>query len=37
MAMISPIKLEKRTNGLWFPSTGGIYPLLKKLEKRKVC
>lgn len=25
-------KIAKRTNGLWSPSTGGIYPLLKKLE-----
>lgn len=23
-----------RTNGLWIPSTGGIYPILKKLEKQ---
>lgn len=27
-------KIGKRTNGLWIPSTGGIYPLLKKLEKQ---
>lgn len=26
-------KINARTNGLWSPSTGGIYPLLKKLEK----
>ncbi|GAB6168623.1 PadR family transcriptional regulator [Clostridium carnis] len=26
-------KIGSRTNGLWLPSTGGIYPLLKKLEK----
>ena len=26
-------KIGNRTNGLWVPSTGGIYPLLKKLEK----
>ena len=26
-------KIGEQTNGLWFPSTGGIYPLLKKLEK----
>lgn len=26
-------KIGERTNGLWVPSTGGIYPLLKKLEK----
>lgn len=26
-------KVSQRTNGLWSPSTGGIYPLLKKLEK----
>ena len=26
-------KVSERTNGLWTPSTGGIYPLLKKLEK----
>lgn len=26
-------KIGERTNGLWLPSTGGIYPLLKKLEK----
>ena len=25
-------KIEKKTNGLWLPSTGGIYPLLKKFE-----
>ncbi|MBK1811664.1 helix-turn-helix transcriptional regulator [Clostridium sp. YIM B02505] len=26
-------KIGERTNGLWVPSTGGIYPLLKKFEK----
>lgn len=26
-------KIGERTNGLWVPSTGGIYPILKKLEK----
>lgn len=26
-------KISQRTKGLWSPSTGGIYPLLKKLEK----
>lgn len=26
-------KINERTKGLWSPSTGGIYPLLKKLEK----
>ncbi|QAA30694.1 PadR family transcriptional regulator [Clostridium manihotivorum] len=26
-------KIGERTNGLWIPSTGGIYPLLKKFEK----
>lgn len=29
-------KIGERTNGLWIPSTGGIYPLLKKLEKGKL-
>jgi DNA-binding PadR family transcriptional regulator len=29
-------KIGERTNGLWVPSTGGIYPLLKKLEKEKL-
>ena len=29
-------KIGDRTNGLWVPSTGGIYPLLKKLEKEKL-
>ncbi|KGK87566.1 PadR family transcriptional regulator [Clostridium sp. HMP27] len=28
-------KIGERTRGLWIPSTGGIYPLLKKLEKQK--
>lgn len=26
-------KIGEKTNGLWIPSTGGIYPLLKKMEK----
>lgn len=26
-------KIGQQTNGLWVPSTGGIYPLLSKLEK----
>ena len=26
-------KISERTKGLWSSSTGGIYPLLKKLEK----
>ncbi|MGL4772010.1 MAG: PadR family transcriptional regulator [Clostridium sp.] len=26
-------KIGERTNGLWVPSTGGIYPILKKFEK----
>lgn len=26
-------KIGIKTHGLWIPSTGGIYPLLKKLEK----
>ncbi|MGH4052440.1 MAG: PadR family transcriptional regulator [Clostridium sp.] len=29
-------KIGDRTNGFWIPSTGGIYPLLKKLEKEKL-
>ncbi len=29
-------KIGERTNGLWIPSTGGIYPLLKRLEKEKL-
>ncbi|MGK0465920.1 PadR family transcriptional regulator [Clostridium sp.] len=29
-------KIGDRTNGLWVPSTGGIYPLLKRLEKEKL-
>ena len=29
-------KIGVRTNGFWVPSTGGIYPLLKKLEKEKL-
>lgn len=28
-------KIGHHTNGLWLPSTGGIYPLLKKLEKEE--
>lgn len=28
-------KIGERTNGLWIPSTGGIYPVLKKLEKEE--
>ncbi|MGG7179077.1 PadR family transcriptional regulator [Clostridium paraputrificum] len=28
-------KIGERTGGLWIPSTGGIYPLLKKLEKQE--
>ncbi|MGM9972944.1 MAG: PadR family transcriptional regulator [Clostridiaceae bacterium] len=28
-------KIGNRTNGMWIPSTGGIYPLLKKFEKQK--
>lgn len=26
-------KIGEKTEGLWIPSTGGIYPLLKKMEK----
>ena len=26
-------KIAKNTNGLWLPSTGGIYPILKNFEK----
>lgn len=29
-------KISERTGGLWRPSTGGIYPLLKKLEKEEL-
>jgi DNA-binding PadR family transcriptional regulator len=29
-------KIGERTNGLWVPSTGGIYPLLKRLEKERL-
>ena len=29
-------KIGERTKGLWVPSTGGIYPLLKKLEKQSL-
>ena len=28
-------KIGDRTQGMWVPSTGGIYPLLKKFEKQK--
>lgn len=28
-------KIGEKTKGLWVPSTGGIYPLLKKLEKEE--
>ena len=27
-------KIGEKTNGLWLPSTGGIYPILKKFEKQ---
>ncbi len=26
-------KIGEKTDGLWIPSTGGIYPLLKKMER----
>lgn len=29
-------KIGERTRGRWIPSTGGIYPILKKLEKEKM-
>jgi DNA-binding PadR family transcriptional regulator len=29
-------RIGERTGGLWVPSTGGIYPLLKKFEKEKL-
>ncbi len=29
-------KIGVRTNGHWIPSTGGIYPLLKRLEKEQM-
>lgn len=29
-------KIGARTKGRWIPSTGGIYPILKKLEKEKM-
>ena len=29
-------KIGERPGGRWIPSTGGIYPLLKKLEKDKL-
>ena len=29
-------KIGERTNGLWVPSTGGIYPILKKFEKENL-
>ncbi|OBR93880.1 lineage-specific thermal regulator protein [Clostridium ragsdalei P11] len=29
-------KIGERTGGRWVPSTGGIYPILRKLEKNKL-
>lgn len=29
-------KIGEKTKGLWIPSTGGIYPILKKLEKSQL-
>lgn len=29
-------RIGEKTNNLWIPSTGGIYPLLSKLEKEKM-
>lgn len=29
-------RINENTNGLWFPSTGGIYPLLKKFDKQNL-
>ncbi|MFL0250363.1 PadR family transcriptional regulator [Clostridium neuense] len=29
-------KIGQKTNGLWVPSTGGIYPILKKMEKAQL-
>lgn len=29
-------KIGEKTNGLWIPSTGGIYPILKKMEKSQL-
>jgi DNA-binding PadR family transcriptional regulator len=29
-------QIGERTNGRWIPSTGGIYPLLSKMEKNKL-
>lgn len=29
-------QIGERTKGLWIPSTGGIYPLLKRFEKQKL-
>ena len=29
-------QIGERTKGLWIPSTGGIYPILNKLEKGKM-
>lgn len=29
-------KIGERTNNLWTPSTGGIYPILKKYEKEGI-
>lgn len=28
--------ISEHTNGQWFPSTGGIYPLLKRFEKEGI-
>lgn len=29
-------KIGEKTKGLWVPSTGGIYPILKRLEKSQL-
>lgn len=29
-------KIGEKTNGLWIPSTGGIYPILKRMEKSQL-
>ena len=29
-------RINENTNGLWFPSTGGIYPILKKFENQNL-
>lgn len=29
-------KIGEKTKGLWIPSTGGIYPILKKMEKSQL-